>query len=790
MRSFTGKFFLMLALCSLFLVITVKEGKSEVAYIYPSDDTWIASGVEANNPKGNVTELWVASAPVYTSYGLFKFTNFSSIPAGSIINSASIKIYCDSNNFTVSDYLDLCEVTSNWNESTVTWNSKPSYNSTEFKNVSVGSSIQYSWIPWTGTSVTELVKAWFNGSKPKYGFFLRAHISSTNNTYQFRSKEFGGGSYRPYIEVNYTTPKGNLDVYVKTQTGGSQSGAKVLLYTSSWGFIDAKSPTDANGKVSWTNIDAGTYHVEAYYPSAIVTGSDEFWGNAMNIVVPAGGTATATIQRYMPYAVSIETRDPATNQSKTQFLLGETLKIVTKVKNVTTSARNVKVQMQADRDKSGSMDFDQTTSYASVPAGATGYEFSLTNAVPNDPAYAGTYYVRPRQVLTANPSNGQDWLTDSWLWPSIAFTIALPTYTLSGTVTNNRITGWKEPVAGATVTINPSAKTTTTDVNGNYQFTGADKIPEGSYTVTASKGGFYRPQSHPVSITSDKKDDIEISPDVTIAGISLSKTSVQPGETVTITYTLNNAGSQLEMLWLGASHRKNGTSEWMQDSNYSQADHDKQVTVPVGTSTHVRNYTIPLGAVGGSYDLGTALWESRSGSTPPYDLLWRLDWRAENNKFNVKSDDIIQELYGNVVEGGDQINLFKNTYTIYGLRKPGAPLEQTIYLPFYGINPAARMGNFVAVTNLARLIYETWLFNKAIINLSDESKQVLIPIRDHYALDSWWGTTAETLIPGLKLFSKRKAERVTIGHMSLWGANEVFKGMATGGASLWSTVLN
>ena len=72
---------------------------AEVTYIYPSDDTWIASGSEANNPNGGDTELWVANASAtpsnYIAYGLFKFTDFSSIPPGSTINSATIKIYCD-----------------------------------------------------------------------------------------------------------------------------------------------------------------------------------------------------------------------------------------------------------------------------------------------------------------------------------------------------------------------------------------------------------------------------------------------------------------------------------------------------------------------------------------------------------------------------------------------------------------------------------------------------------------------------------------------------------------------
>jgi len=98
---------------------------------------------------------------------------------------------------------------------------------------------------------------------------------------------------------------------------------------------------------------------------------------------------------------------------------------------------------------------------------------------------------------------------------------------LSGTVTNSRTS---EAAEGVTVSINTDpVKTATTIANGFYSIS---DIPSGSYTVTASKTGFYSPQNHSKDITSTTTDNFSITPDVTITTISLDKTSVAPGDTI------------------------------------------------------------------------------------------------------------------------------------------------------------------------------------------------------------------------------------------------------------------
>lgn len=70
-------------------------------------------------------------------------------------------------------------------------------------------------------------------------------------------------------------------------------------------------------------------------------------------------------------------------------------------------------------------------------------------------------------------------------------------YSVSGTVTN-AVTG--EPIAGATIAIDGTELTTTTDSNGAYTISG---VQAGTYTITASVSG-YTAQSQPLTVDGDE----------------------------------------------------------------------------------------------------------------------------------------------------------------------------------------------------------------------------------------------------------------------------------------------
>lgn len=129
---------------------------------------------------------------------LYKF-NLSSIPAGSTIISAKLKLYrkVNGNTLTSPKYQ---EITSYW-DSTVKWSSKPSgtdnNSGTTFSmNSSEGSE--------TELDLTSLVNSWFSGAKTNYGISINGGSSYYNNYWAIaHGTTATNSSYRPYLEVEY-----------------------------------------------------------------------------------------------------------------------------------------------------------------------------------------------------------------------------------------------------------------------------------------------------------------------------------------------------------------------------------------------------------------------------------------------------------------------------------------------------------------------------------------------------------------------------------------------------------
>ena len=311
---------------------------------------------------------------------------------------------------------------------------------------------------------------------------------------------------------------GNLNIYVKTWNGNLTSGAKVVYYKTDWTPIDVKT-TDSNGKASWANIDTGKYHFEVYY-------NDEFWGSKENVEINSGQITEATIQRYMPYAESIVTKD-TNNNSKTSFTLGETVQMIITVKNVVSFSNNAKATCQADRDKNSSYDYSSTSAYQSVSGNSTKeYLFYFT------PTATGKYYIRPQYIYTY--LNNKDILTDSWNWANSAYfeVTAPPTYSITGYVKDGSDNG----ISGVTVTLSGASNQNFTTglipyAAGYYGFL---NLPSGNYTVTSSKTGYiFNPTSKSYNPLNGNQDNQNITgtynPPPTTINISVTPSSINFG---------------------------------------------------------------------------------------------------------------------------------------------------------------------------------------------------------------------------------------------------------------------
>lgn len=196
------------------------------------NDTYVNSSAPTTN-YGRVNDLFVSN----TREAYFKFAT-PVLPEGVNIIGASFSVpyYYNVVNDKAID-ISLYRITSYWNETSVTWNSKPSIDST--------TAIATESIYATGASesnpqlkdfrVTDLVKAWYNGTA-NYGFALK-RVGGDNTSVIFVAREKQQVYGQLKISYNgtalpqgvYAIGKGNENIYF--QTSRSTSLAWVLQDT-------------------------------------------------------------------------------------------------------------------------------------------------------------------------------------------------------------------------------------------------------------------------------------------------------------------------------------------------------------------------------------------------------------------------------------------------------------------------------------------------------------------------------------------------------------------------------
>ena len=169
---------------------------SETVSCSASSDTYVAE----SNPSLNFgsSDLIRVTTAANDNYGMLKF-NIDDIPSGSQVDSAELMLYCSYHD---GSQLYITEIDSSWLESSVTWNSKPPIQASEYTFwhdvYGIGSqSIK-------DTDLTNLVQAWINGTQNNYGIYLYGGNPEDNLT--FRSSEYSSSSERPALVVTYTPP--------------------------------------------------------------------------------------------------------------------------------------------------------------------------------------------------------------------------------------------------------------------------------------------------------------------------------------------------------------------------------------------------------------------------------------------------------------------------------------------------------------------------------------------------------------------------------------------------------
>lgn len=183
----------------LIAAVCVLPATADELIFYPTDDTFVDEWAP-NNVWGASSGLRVRNTGngPWECDSLVKF-DITSIPPGTPIPSATLHLYYfawqDSN--PAGRPLRCRRVTRDWEEETVTWNTRPGWSSVITDAVPVPGS--YGWMEW---DVTEDVQAFVNGDEVDFGWVIRDETywgGSGIPFMRFYSKEYG--EFTPYLEV-------------------------------------------------------------------------------------------------------------------------------------------------------------------------------------------------------------------------------------------------------------------------------------------------------------------------------------------------------------------------------------------------------------------------------------------------------------------------------------------------------------------------------------------------------------------------------------------------------------
>ena len=141
--------------------------------------------------------------------GLIKFTLPSELN-NTTLQNATLGIYSNYvesyPNMAPNNKLYAYEITSTWDESAVTWNTKPSYSgSNSFSSSSMPDFLQ----TWHYIDITPICAEWISGSTQNNGLLLGNVIESGARTQKsFISSDYGDASIRPKLTLIYSvTPE-------------------------------------------------------------------------------------------------------------------------------------------------------------------------------------------------------------------------------------------------------------------------------------------------------------------------------------------------------------------------------------------------------------------------------------------------------------------------------------------------------------------------------------------------------------------------------------------------------
>jgi hypothetical protein len=176
------------------------------ATLQPDNTTGQDSYINSSSPDtnyGSSSIMYIQNTDNQPSF--IKFSDLTDyIGKGYTINSAILTIY----SITGSGTINLYRLTSDWDESTITYNNQPSVDGTLITSAARAGS------GYNNFTITDLVQNWCNETYSNYGVVLK----SSNTGFARTSEYITDSALRPKLYINYTseiiieTTKTNIDI--------------------------------------------------------------------------------------------------------------------------------------------------------------------------------------------------------------------------------------------------------------------------------------------------------------------------------------------------------------------------------------------------------------------------------------------------------------------------------------------------------------------------------------------------------------------------------------------------
>jgi len=155
---------------------------------------------------------WTNGGLPVTVRGLVQF-DLSSLPIGTVINSATIYLYhnpnsqnCSAQHQSLSGSNEgiISRITSTWDENTVTWNNKPGTSPINQVSIPASTSPTQDY----ALDVTQMVQDMVNYPTSSFGFELKLVTESYYRSLIFASSDETDATNHPKLVVNYTSTAG------------------------------------------------------------------------------------------------------------------------------------------------------------------------------------------------------------------------------------------------------------------------------------------------------------------------------------------------------------------------------------------------------------------------------------------------------------------------------------------------------------------------------------------------------------------------------------------------------